>query len=105
MKISRYSTRTLLVIVLAQTAAFAAHHAANGRTTSALIVSIPPDHTEMRDINCYALSQEMIPGWNLGNSLEVTTIPYTLLRPGTFLSPPGSVLASYIGKGNPDELP
>lgn len=31
---------------------------------------IPPDETGMRNISSIALAQEMVPGWNLGNSLE-----------------------------------
>jgi aryl-phospho-beta-D-glucosidase BglC (GH1 family) len=32
--------------------------------------SIAPDSTGMRQWSSYALSQEMVPGWNVGNSLE-----------------------------------
>ncbi len=32
--------------------------------------NIPPDETGMRNISSIALAQEMVPGWNLGNSLE-----------------------------------
>ncbi len=32
--------------------------------------SIPPDTTDMRDITCVELAKEMVPGWNVGNSLE-----------------------------------
>jgi len=32
--------------------------------------SIPPDSTDMRSITSVELSKEMIPGWNVGNSLE-----------------------------------
>ncbi len=31
---------------------------------------IPPDSTDMRNITSIELAQEMIPGWNVGNSLE-----------------------------------
>jgi len=33
---------------------------------------IEPDNSGMRDISSVALSQEMIPGWNIGNSLDAT---------------------------------
>lgn len=32
--------------------------------------SIPPDSTDMRSITSVELAEEMIPGWNVGNSLE-----------------------------------
>jgi endoglucanase len=32
--------------------------------------SIPPDNTDMRNISSIHLSREMVPGWNVGNSLE-----------------------------------
>lgn len=32
--------------------------------------SIPPDSAGMRDIGSLAISEEMVPGWNVGNSLE-----------------------------------
>lgn len=32
--------------------------------------SIPPDNSDMRNLTSYQLSKEMIPGWNVGNSLE-----------------------------------
>ena len=32
--------------------------------------SIPPDTTDMRNITCVELAKEMVPGWNVGNSLE-----------------------------------
>ena len=32
--------------------------------------SIPPDQTGMRDITSIDLAKEMVPGWNVGNSLE-----------------------------------
>ena len=65
-----YIAGPLACIVLVCTAAFAAGDAAGGLTAPAMADSIPPDHTDMRDISSYALSQEMVPGWNLGNSLE-----------------------------------
>ncbi|MBX3009046.1 MAG: cellulase family glycosylhydrolase [Melioribacteraceae bacterium] len=34
------------------------------------IDSIPPDNTDMRDISSIHLSRQMVPGWNVGNSLE-----------------------------------
>src|SRR3990172_6121572 len=32
--------------------------------------SIPPDQTGMRDLTSVELAKEMVPGWNVGNSLE-----------------------------------
>ena len=32
--------------------------------------SIPPDNTGMRNLTSVQLSKEMVPGWNVGNSLE-----------------------------------
>ena len=32
--------------------------------------SIPPDQTGMRNLSSIELAQEMVPGWNVGNSLE-----------------------------------
>src|SRR3972149_3556454 len=32
--------------------------------------SIPPDHTGMRNLTSVELAREMVPGWNVGNSLE-----------------------------------
>jgi endoglucanase len=32
--------------------------------------SIPPDQTEMRNLSSIELAKEMVPGWNVGNSLE-----------------------------------
>ena len=34
--------------------------------------SIPPDASGMRDITPQTLAQEMVPGWNIGNSLDAT---------------------------------
>ncbi len=61
----RHPSLFLILLILGQTLPAAA-----GRTTTAPADSIAPDHSEMRDISSYALSQEMVPGWNLGNSLE-----------------------------------
>jgi len=60
----------LLCAHLAPAAVWAAGDTPAGRMATAPADSIPPDHSEMRDISSYALSQEMVPGWNLGNSLE-----------------------------------
>ena len=57
-----YIARPLACIVLICTPAFAAGDAAGGLTAPAMADSIPPDHTDMRDISSYALSQEMVPG-------------------------------------------
>lgn len=40
------------------------------RTIAIPTDSIPPDSTDMRDLTSLELSKEMVPGWNLGNSLE-----------------------------------
>jgi endoglucanase len=38
--------------------------------SAVLVDSIAPDHSGMRNLNSFELSQEMVPGWNVGNSLE-----------------------------------
>lgn len=39
-------------------------------SSSVMTDSIAPDHTDMRNLNSVEISKEMIPGWNVGNSLE-----------------------------------
>ena len=34
--------------------------------------SIPPDHSGMRDLSSVEVAKELIPGWNIGNTLEAT---------------------------------
>jgi endoglucanase len=40
------------------------------KNTEVTADSIAPDHTGMRNISSFDLSKEMIPGWNVGNSLD-----------------------------------
>jgi endoglucanase len=41
-----------------------------GRQYQIALDSIPPDQTGMRNITSVQMAKEMIPGWNVGNSLE-----------------------------------
>jgi endoglucanase len=41
-----------------------------GSRLSGIQDSIPPDQTGMRDLTSVELAEEMVPGWNVGNSLE-----------------------------------
>ncbi len=40
------------------------------KSSAALADSLPPDSSNMRNLTSVELSKEMVPGWNLGNSLE-----------------------------------
>ena len=61
---------SILVVSLAQTATIneKARHIQSGHY--AVADSIPPDTTGMRDLSSVELAKEMVPGWNVGNSLD-----------------------------------
>ncbi|MBN1301014.1 MAG: cellulase family glycosylhydrolase [Melioribacteraceae bacterium] len=63
-----------LIIVNAKSDSFAQIKYPNpgpaGVLPVALADSIAPDNYGMRDLNSFEISREMIPGWNVGNSLE-----------------------------------
>ncbi len=66
---------SLMIVLLATINSDAAnnhllHHALLHKSSAALADSIAPDTTGMRNLTSVEFSKKMIPGWNLGNSLE-----------------------------------
>jgi len=58
------------VVSMAQTATIHEKAYQHESGNIALVDSIPPDQTGMRNLSSVEIAKEMVPGWNVGNSLD-----------------------------------